>query len=450
MGRKTFESIPLNKRPLKGRINFILTRNKELIDSTPLDENLEYYPQYYISMKIFREFYDNIYPDVFVIGGGEIYNIFMRLADSIYLTHVEGMDGKDVKFENGFEPNVFCDAIPNSFQLRQYSPKYNFFYHYEYPFKKQELSYRFLQYDKTNNPTDEYKYLVLMNSILVHGNRRIDRTETGTISLFGNQMRFSIFDGIIPLLTTKKVQFKSIVEELLWFCRGDTDSKILHQKNIHIWDGNTSREFLDKRGLFDTPEGVLGAGYGWQIRHQGAKYDPKYADSRNIPDSVGGFDQLAYVEDLLRNDPFSRRIMMSYWNPSDFDKTALLPCHYSVQFYVEEMEKNRYLSCHFTMRSNDMMCGWPWNIVSYSVLTHILALRHGFIPHEIVYTCADSHIYTSHEEAVKLQLKRTPRPFPFVVLNNELKTKDWMEMTADDFELVGYFPDRAILVKMAV
>jgi thymidylate synthase len=298
--------------------------------------------------------------------------------------------------------------------------------------------------------TEEYKYLHFMNNILTNGNKRSDRTGTGTVSLYGNQMRFDI-SQTIPLMTTKRVPFKTIVEELLWFCRGDTDAKVLQKKGVKIWDGNTSREFLDNQGLFHYPEGVLGAGYGFQWRFQGAKYSHSFADTSQIDTSlIGGFDQLKYVEDLLEKDPFSRRIVISAWNPSDFDKTSLVPCHILIQFYVEEIAGEKHLSCQFYMRSNDVFLANVFNVVSYSVLTHILAKRHNMKPKEIIYTCGDSHIYSNHIEQVKEQLERNPRPFPKVVVSDSVKHKDWSEMTIDDFELVGYFPYPAIKAPMAV
>ena len=283
-----------------------------------------------------------------------------------------------------------------------------------------------------------------------NGNIRNDRTNTGTISLFGTHIRFDISKSI-PLLTTKKVPFKMIIKELLWILQGNTDAKILQNQGVHIWDGNTSREFLDGRNLQHYPEGILGAGYGWQLRHQGANYSSDFADISKIDkNKIGGFDQLQYVEHLLKNDPFSRRIMFSYWNPTDFDKTALVPCHTHCQFYVTKENNIYYLSCQYYMRSNDIICGKPWNIVFYSVLTYILAKRCNMLPKEIIYTCGDSHVYSNHIEQVFEQVSRDPRPFPHIKINNSIIDKDWSEMTVDDFELVGYFPHSKIAAPMAI
>jgi thymidylate synthase len=251
-------------------------------------------------------------------------------------------------------------------------------------------------------------------------------------------------------MTLKQIPFRIILEELLWFCRGDTDAKILKNKGIHIWDGNTSREFLDGQGL-NYEEGVLGPGYGFQWRHQGSEYKEEYADTSKIDTSIiGGFDQLQYVENLLKTDPYSRRIVLSAWNPSDLHKTALVPCHILLQFYVQEINNEKYLSCQFYMRSNDVFLANVFNVVSYSILTYILALKCNMKPKEIIYTCGDSHIYKSHLEQVNLLLTRNPRPLPKLILSDSLKTKDWREMDVSDFELVGYYPHPTIKAEMAI
>lgn len=291
----------------------------------------------------------------------------------------------------------------------------------------------------------EQQYLDLLSRVL-QAPERPDRTGVGTLSLFGVQMRFDISQSI-PLTTTKKVSFKSIVEELLWICRGETDAKILQQKGVKIWDGNTSREFLDKQGLTHYREGVLGPGYGWQMRHQGALYFQEYAGIGNV---LYGFDQLQYVLDLLKNDPFSRRIMISYWNPSDFSKTALLPCHVMVMFYVEEIDGQKYLSSHYIMRSNDLVCGFSFNLASYSVLTYILAMKTGMKPKEIIYTCNDAHIYKNHIPQVKEQLTRQPRGYPKLNVDKSVIDKDWNDISIDDFELIDYDPHPPIKAPMAV
>jgi dihydrofolate reductase/thymidylate synthase len=445
MGRKTYFSIPVQHRPLKDRINIVLTKDPELVKLSPVPKNLELVKElYFTDLNTFKRIYHKYNPNVFVIGGSELYNTFLNQADRLYITQVQTADGKDIKFIEGDEPDTFMNHFTSDYQMIGMSEKYVGKY------KDTELSYRVLHYRLSNKMSEEYKYLNLMNNILSNGNERSDRTGTGTISLFGSQMRFDISQSI-PLLTTKRVPFKTIVEELLWFCRGDTDAKILQKKGIRIWDGNTSRAFLDNQGLFHYPEGVLGAGYGFQWRFQGAKYSHSFADTSQCDTSlIGGFDQLKYVEDLLEKDPFSRRIVISAWNPSDFDKTALVPCHILLQFYVTEENGERYLSCMFTMRSNDFDTANNYNLICYSILTYILAKRHNMKPKEIIYTCGDAHIYSNHIEQVKEQLTRTPRPFPKVVVSDSVKNKDWKDITVDNFDLVGYFPHPTIKIQMAI
>lgn len=442
MGRKTYTSI---SQTLPGRINIVLTRDPILLNflGIPKDLVLEN-DLYFTDISTFNKIYKKYNPNVFVIGGSAIYSMFMNRADKLYITHVQGRDGKDISFAKGQEPDTFMDHFNCNYELVAISEKYNV---------KNDtgINYRILTYNVAKKLSDEFKYMNFMDKILSLGKIRHDRTNVGTISLYGNQLRFDISKSI-PLMTTKRVPFKTIVEELLWFCRGDTDAKILQKRGVKIWDGNTSREFLDKQGLVHYPDGVLGAGYGFQWRFFGANYDYSFADTSkiDIDKIIGGFDQLKYIEDLLENDPFSRRIVLSAWNPSDFDKTALPPCHILLQFYVEEINNQKYLSCQFYMRSNDVFLANVFNVVSYSVLTYILAKRHNMKPKEIIYTCGDSHIYSNHIEQVKQQLSRIPRPFPKLLLDDTIIKKDWSEITLDDFELVGYFPYPAIRAPMAV
>ncbi len=437
MGRKTYFSINEKYRPLENRINIVLTNDKKLINNNPipksymLDNNL-----YFTDMKTFDNLYKKVKPNVFVAGGENVYKHFIRKADKIYLTITEYSTCMGV-------PDVFIEHPGPDYEIEWVSEK----------IKENDIDFRIVCFKKRNDQVkhQEENYKDLANNILKNGVIREDRTGTGTLSVFGTTLRFDISKNI-PLLTTKKIPFKSVLEELLWFCRGDTDANILKNKNVNIWNGNTSREFLDKRGLNNYPEGILGAGYGWQIRHQGAKYEIKYADTSKIKDKsvIGGFDQLAYVEHLLKSDPFSRRIMMNYWNPSDFSKTALLPCHLGIQFYVEEKDNIKYLSGHFNMRSSDYFLGLPFNIASYTILVYILAKKCNMVPKELIYTGGDTHIYLNHIDSIKTQLTRIPRPFPVLVVADSVKNKDWSDITSEDVEVVGYIPHPVIKAPMAI
>jgi|UniRef100_A0A6C0DVQ5 thymidylate synthase len=449
MGRKTWFSIPRDRRPLKGRINLILTNDKDLHKISPypnvFNRNKFDKSFYFVNFEQFIDFYKRTNANVYVIGGGEVYNKFLNMSDillkptKVYMTEVY-----NCKFEKGMEPDAFMEHLSEEYKLVGVSDK-----KFDVGYK---VNYRFLEYRYIYNyKTDETKYNELLKDVLYNGSERIDRTGVGTLSKFGYQYKMDISQSV-PLLTTKKVPWKHCIEELLWFMRGDTDAKILQKRGVKIWDGNTSREFLDKRGLGHYKEGVLGAGYGWQWRFFGGNYSQAFSDTSVIDrKKVGGFDQLEYVVDLLKNDPFSRRIMMSYWNPPDFEKTALLPCHYSVQFYVEEdIYKQKHLSCHFTMRSNDLFLGHPFNIFSYAVMTYILAAKTNMKPKELVFTGGDVHIYKNHLEQVNEQLDRKSRSLPKLLLNPNLKYKDFSDMMIDDFEIVGYFPHGVIKAPMAV
>lgn len=807
MGRKTWFSIPRENRPLKNRINLVLTNDKELLKLSPYPKSSPFRKEplydknvYFITFDQFDHFYETTRANTFVIGGGEIYKIFQNSEkykpSNLFITEIYDMPKQNI------EPDTFINAPDETYRLISFSEKM-----YE-----SNISFRFLEYKfYTGYLTDESKYLNLLRKIISSGDSKQDRTNIGTISIFGDQLSFDISQSI-PLFTTKRVAWKSCIQELLWFLRGDTDAKILQSQDVHIWDGNTSREFLDNRGLKHYPEGVLGpcfpkgtmvltdsgykciedvtyndalythtgkwgkieqlmkrnykgeiirfkvryqpfvettpehpvfartfqvegrnnrvvAGepqwveakeltkqhliglkinksntipefninikgkiykkvldnidewwmfglflgdgwlvdenvggtiykriyfvmnnkqhdyiksrldkvfnnlqlksvdttyityrcsqksiseilsyfgkyahkkcipdwvhcapkeyikefldgywtadgcyrknnpnikrfttvspdialsvqrlylklgklcsvrkqdrtgytstflrrndklmtynnkdcyelevytnrrrnnysyidenyawfqvcktetiqnvdkdvynfsvigdntytvnniavhncYGWQWRFFGAKYSQAFADTSQIDTTkIGGFDQLAYVEHLLKTEPFSRRIMMCYWNPPDFDKMALLPCHFSCQFYVVKRQDDLYLSCSFNMRSNDMFLGNPFNVFSYAVLTYILALRCNMKPDRLIYSVGDSHIYKNHLLQVAEQLSRSPRPFPKLILNQELKTRAYNNISIDDFDIVGYFPHPPIRAPMAI
>jgi len=245
---------------------------------------------------------------------------------------------------------------------------------------------------------EEQQYLGLIRRIMESGNRKGDRTGTGTLSLFGAQMRFSLRNGAFPLLTTKKVFYRGIAEELFWFIRGSTSAKELQDRNVRIWDGNSSRQFLDSVGLVHREEGDLGPVYGFQWRHFGAQYTDMHADY-----SGQGVDQLADVIDKIKNRPDDRRILLCAWNPADLNKMALPPCHCLVQFYVANGE----LSCQLYQRSADMGLGVPFNIASYALLTVMLAHVTGTTPGDFVHTLGDAHVYRSRHRTLAATLAFT-------------------------------------------
>jgi thymidylate synthase len=264
----------------------------------------------------------------------------------------------------------------------------------------------------------ERHYLDLLREVLDRGARKSDRTGTGTLSVFGRQLRFDLRDSF-PLLTTKKLHFKSIAYELLWFLRGDTNVKWLQERGVSIWD-----EWADEKG-------ELGPVYGYQWRHWRAP---------------GGteIDQIRQVMESLKKKPDSRRHIVTAWNPADVDRMALPPCHALFQFYVAAGR----LSCQMYQRSADLFLGVPFNIASYALLTRMVAQVAGLQPDEFVLTLGDAHLYLNHLEQARQQLAREPKPFPRLRLNAAVK--DVFGFAYEDFTLEGYEPHPAIKAPIAV
>ena len=252
------------------------------------------------------------------------------------------------------------------------------------------------------------QYLELLSRIVNEGTRKSDRTGTGTVSIFGNQMRFNLEEGF-PLLTTKKLHLKSIIYELLWFLRGDTNIKYLKDHGVSIWD-----EWADDNG-------ELGPVYGHQWR--------------SWPDGNGGtIDQIRNVVEQIKPNPDSRRMIVSAWNVAEVEKMALPPCHTMFQFYVADGR----LSLQLYQRPADTFLGVPFNIASYALLLQMMSQVTGLIPGDFIHTTGDTHLYLNHIEQAKLQLTRTPRPLPRMIINPDIK--DLFSFDFDDFQLEGYDP----------
>ncbi|OSI32630.1 thymidylate synthase [Neisseria dumasiana] len=261
-------------------------------------------------------------------------------------------------------------------------------------------------------------YLDLMRHVLEHGTDKADRTGTGTRSVFGYQMRFDLSEGF-PLLTTKKLHLRSIIHELLWFLKGDTNIQYLKDNNVSIWD-----EWADENG-------DLGPVYGYQWR------------SWPAPDGTH-VDQITNLVKQIKNNPDSRRLIVSAWNPALVDEMALPPCHALFQFYVADGK----LSCQLYQRSADIFLGVPFNIASYALLTMMMAQVCGLQPGEFIHSFGDAHLYSNHFEQAKLQLTREPRPLPKMKLNPDVK--DVFDFKFEDFELVDYDPHPHIKAAVAV
>lgn len=286
---------------------------------------------------------------------------------------------------------------------------------------------------------EEEQYLDLIREVLRDGVSRADRTGVGTRALFGRCMRFDLRERF-PLLTTKRVFWRGVVEELLWFIRGETNAALLADKGVHIWDANASPAFLASVGLGHRAAGDLGPVYGWQWRHFGAEYKDCKTDYRGQ-----GIDQLAAVLDSLRNKPNDRRIILSAWNPKDVPLMALPPCHLLAQFFVANGE----LTCLMYQRSADLGLGVPFNIASYALLTRILAHLSGLKPREFVHVLGDVHVYNNHEQPLLAQLANSPRPFPKLRISAP-PTSTFEALKYEDFQLEGYEPHAGIKMEMAV
>lgn len=292
--------------------------------------------------------------------------------------------------------------------------------------------------------SEEMQYLNLLQKILDKGTLEKGRNGN-TISIFGESMRFSLENGKIPILTTKKTAWKTCLKELLWFIRGETDNKILQQQGVHIWDGNTSREFLDSRGLKLYPEGMAGPIYGYQWRDFGASYNCLTGKSLDAGYPLHGIDQLQQIIDQLKNPETrnSRRLILTAWNPKQLDQMALPPCHIMCQFNVHDGNK---LSCAMMQRSNDFFLGIPFNVASYSMLTHLLAKHCGLEAYEFVHFMGNCHIYENAIDACKLQITREPYPFPTVSIKQTRENIN--DYQVDDFEIIGYKSHDQIKVAM--
>nr|AGU68129.1 dihydrofolate reductase [Strigomonas oncopelti] len=445
MGRKTWESVPVRFRPLKDRLSVVLTRSQtkeELLRELPEDRREAAAAQLVVVAEgglaaalalLARPPYITSVETVFCIGGAQVYTEAMAAPcieklTTIYLTKVTAAEARCSRFFP-FDPAATAGV---RWELEHSSGPL-------VSAGEGGLTYEICKYVPEN--AEEKQYLQLIDRILTHGIVKEDRTGVGTISQFGAQMRFSLRDNQLPLLTTKRVFWRGVSEELIWFLRGETDAKLLADAGVHIWDDNGSRAFLDSRGLTENAEMDLGPVYGFQWRHFGAEY----TSARENYDGKG-VDQIKRIVETLRSNPNDRRLLFTAWNPAALDKMALPPCHLLGQFYVNT--NTQELSCMLYQRSCDMGLGVPFNIASYAFLTILIAKATGLQPGELVHTLGDAHVYKNHVEGLREQLTRVPRRFPVLVFKKEREYLEDYEV--GDVEVVDYDPYPTIAMKMAV
>lgn len=418
MGRKTWES--MNKYFLKERWNIILSRSFNNKTEFHEDDGPELSKCNSIESALDEiEKYKKYVENIFVIGGEEIYRQALKMSQcqKIYLT----------LFKQKYECDTFFPFIGQE----------------EYHLKKllfQNETIDIMELIRGGSTTEK-DYLDILENILDNGNDRPDRTGVGTLSLFGKQIRHKFQNGSIPLLTTKRVFWKGIVTELLWFMRGSTNVKELQDEGVHIWDGNSTREFLDSVGLIERAEGDVGPTYGFNFRHFGAQYKDCYSDY-----SGHGVDQVAEVIRQIKDGGTSRRMIINLWNPTVLKDMALPPCLFCYQFYVANGE----LSCMTTQRSGDMGLGVPFNLASASLLTYMIATICGLGVGELVHNIGDAHIYKNHVEALRKQIARNPRIFPRLIINKDKNYEKVEDFEASDFMIEGYHPYPGIKMEMAV
>lgn len=421
MGRNTWNSI--GSVPLINRANVVVSSTKIRNDN---------------GMVVSENSFDRVlsrlsdHPQIetnYVIGGEQLYreSILHPNVDKIYLTEINEKHECDTYFPD----------IPKWFELVNTEKFYNGMCINTY---KNRLSPN----------SDEYSYLNCLRDVLNNGELvENDRTGVGAITSTSNMMKFNI-DTLyssdedilyqVPVITTKSIYLRGVILELLWFMKGITNTKWLSNKGVNIWDGNSSREFLDSLGL-EYPDGEIGPTYGHQFVNCGGDYESK----------TGGINQIEYVINELRNNPTSRRALINLWHVPDLDKMALPPCQFKYTFYITGHNTNPQLNCSTTMRSADMFLGVPFNITSASLFTILLSRVLNILPGEVSIACDIPHIYSNHVEQVKTQLERKPLEFPTLTINKDINSFDDIKnLSVDNFHFNDYYHYPSLKGKMAV
>lgn len=410
----------LKDRKLKNRKLIVI--NRDINDFTIYDNSTFFINNINLLCNSLNKFND--INKIFCIGGSKLYKYFLKfynLLDFIYITQIKKKFKGDIFFPYKMIQNfklISCNRV----------------------ITKNNIKLDFCKYIiSTDN--QEIQYIKLVQKILNSGIKCNDRTNTGIISYFGSQCEYDLTNNIIPILTTKKVFLKAIIHELLWFLRGNTNNKDLKDKGVRIWNDNSTRSFLDSRGLQRLEDDDCGAIYGFQMRHFGAQYIDCNSDYSNK-----GFDQIQYVIDEIKNNPDSRRILFSMWNPPMFKDMCLLPCHIMYQFrvYGDKLCLSMY------QRSGDIMLGVPFNITSSCILLYIIAKLTNKIPWKFIHSIGDNHIYSNHIDGANEQITRNILGFPMIKINDNKTFNTVEDFEYTDFNILGYMSHKPIKLKMAI
>jgi len=432
MGRNTWESIPENHRPLKDRINIVISSSAASTAASTAYFQPSLDDAFHLLDTLANVNRDNI----FIIGGERLYKEAIERNDceKIYVTEIYG----------SYDCERFFPEIPVTFVLTNTSKfkcENNTYYRNLIYYNTSYIDYQFNNVIPWRN-TEEYQYLDCLYRIMTLGQSTVDRTEVGTLSLFGESFKYDLSDTF-PLLTTKRQFVRGIFEEFMFYLSGKTDNGILQEKKIHIWDGNTSRDFLDKRGLGEYPENDMGETYGFNFRHYGAKYMTCKEDYTGQ-----GFDQLTYAINLIKNNPSSRRIIIDIWNGSTIHKAALPPCLCKYQFYVNKPQQKLDLMIY--IRSSDFFLANNWNTCTGAFFVHMICALNDvdLTPGMLTVITGDTHIYKTHLDQVRENLQRTPRPYPKLVV--KCKRDNIEDFQFEDMNIIGYYPQPNISASMAV
>ena len=440
MGRKTWTSLDDTHKPLSNRVNVVLTHNNEYARAI---RAAGAYPFTY--MKDALTFLNNLQLcKVFVIGGATLYNDKCLQSHISYVHHTVVNDDASVHLGQTNLIGVDLFFLQTFDIVEEWSTHTQCSYmdatKCNVTMQKCKLTFRTLYRQPTTPSTTsgERQYLALLRRLLLAEPRQT--RNSNTLSQFGERLVIDLSDGTVPLLTSKKMAWKTVIRELLWFVRGDTDNQKLNDEKVHIWDANASRAFLDSRGLTERAENDLGPVYGFQWRHFGATYEDCHTNYEGQ-----GIDQLNHTRMAIENDPTSRRMIFTAWNPTDLDSMALPPCHLLGQWYVAKDDR---LWLQVYQRSGDVFLGVPFNLFSYSVLVHMMAHLTNKTVGGLMYILGDAHIYENHIRVVHQQLQRKVHTPPRFRVKNTCTAQSWEDFTLDSFELLDYTCEDSLKASM--